>query len=218
MSKSKLILLTLSVIFSSVAYSADIEDTIIDELGESALSRDEMRLELEWFKSVSSPFKGKAITVLSEDIPTHRWERDVLAKLFKKLTGITVKYDIQGEGTVVENIFRQLSQGVHLYDIYVNDADHIGTHTRVKGAVNLTEYMKGEGAKYTNPYLDLNDFLNLSFGQDYEGNQIQLPDQQFANLYWFRHDWLPGPTYRGNSGLIPRKNMVKAWGMSWVFQ
>jgi len=193
MSKSKLILLTLSVIFSSVAYSADIEDTIIDELGESALSRDEMRLELEWFKSVSSPFKGKAITVLSEDIPTHRWERDVLAKLFKKLTGITVKYDIQGEGTVVENIFRQLSQGVHLYDIYVNDADHIGTHTRVKGAVNLTEYMKGEGAKYTNPYLDLNDFLNLSFGQDYEGNQIQLPDQQFANLYWFRHDWFTRP-------------------------
>ena len=31
--------------------------------------------------------------------------------------------------------------------------------------------------------------LLLEFGQDYEGNQLQLPDQQFANLYWFRYDW-----------------------------
>lgn len=127
--------------------------------------------------------------MVSEDIPTHRWERDVLAKHFKTLTGINIKYDIIGEGSVVEAIFKQMSQGVHLYDIYVNDADHIGTHTRVKGLVNLSRYMKTKGKAYTNPMLDLDDFINLQFGQDYEGNQLQLPDQQFANLYWFRHDW-----------------------------
>jgi glycerol transport system substrate-binding protein len=148
-----------------------------------------MRKELRWFRDVSQPFRGKTITVVSEDIPTHVWERDVLAKHFYDLTGIRVKYDILGEGAVVESIFKQLSQGVHLYDIYVNDADHIGTHSRVQGVVNLSEYMHGQGQRYTNPYLDLGDFLNLEFGQDYDGNQLQLPDQQFANLYWFRYDW-----------------------------
>jgi len=189
MFKAKAILLTLCLIFSTLVYPMNVEEKIIESLGESAVSKEEMVKELQWFKSISTSFKGRTITVVSEDIPTHRWERDILVKHFKDLTGINVKYDIQGEGTVVENIFKQLSQGVHLYDIYVNDADHIGTHTRVKGAVNLTKYMEGEGAKYTNPYLDLDDFLNLSFGQDYEGDQIQLPDQQFANLYWFRYDW-----------------------------
>lgn len=60
---------------------------------------------------------------------------------------------------------------------------------RLDRVVNLTEYIAGEGKPYTNPELDLPDFLNLEFGQDGAGNQLQLPDQQFANLYWFRHDW-----------------------------
>jgi glycerol transport system substrate-binding protein len=164
-------------------------DTVVSALTPSSLSEDDMRKELRWFRDVSQPFRGKTITVVSEDIPTHVWERDVLAKHFYDLTGIRVKYDILGEGAVVESIFKQLSQGVHLYDIYVNDADHIGTHSRVQGVVNLSEYMHGQGQRYTNPYLDLGDFLNLEFGQDYDGNQLQLPDQQFANLYWFRYDW-----------------------------
>lgn len=163
--------------------------TVIKDFGASALNKQQMQEELAWFAKKGARFKNKTITVVSEDIPTHRWERDVLAKHFKNLTGINIKYDIIGEGSVVEAIFKQMSQGVHLYDIYVNDADHIGTHTRVQGVVNLSQYMKKKGKAYTNPMLDLNDFINLQFGQDYEGKQLQLPDQQFANLYWFRHDW-----------------------------
>jgi len=180
--------LVLSLTSLTLKASDDI-DSVADALTPSTHNRSQMLKELRWFHEASRPFRGKSISVVSEDIPTHRWERDVLTKLFKTLTGIDVKYDIQGEGTVVENIFKQVSQGVHLYDIYVNDADHIGTHTRVQGVVNLTDYMKKEGKRFTNPYLDLNDFLNLKFGQDYDGNQLQLPDQQFANLYWFRYDW-----------------------------
>jgi len=52
-----------------------------------------------------------------------------------------------------------------------------GIDLSIGGVINLTDYMTGEGAIYTNPYLDLGDFLNLEFGQDYEGNQLQLPDQ-----------------------------------------
>lgn len=168
-------------------------DHAIKQLSPSTLSKQEMARELKWFQQAAMPFKGKSISVVSEDIPTHRWERDVLAQHFENITGIKVHFDIIGEGSVVENIFKQVSQGAHLYDIYINDADHIGTHTRVQGVVNLTDYMKNEGRKFTNPYLDLSDFLNLQFGQDYDGQQLQLPDQQFANLYWFRYDWFTRP-------------------------
>ncbi len=162
----------------------------------SVLSEPQIIEELAWFQQVSRPFHGKTVHVVSEDIPTHHWEKDVLAKQFTALTGIGINYSILGEGAVVEAIFKQVSQGTHLYDIYVNDADHIGTHARVQGVVNLTQYMAGEGKKYTNPNLDLNDFINLEFGQDYDSQQLQLPDQQFANLYWFRHDWFIRPDIR----------------------
>lgn len=177
------------------AYHAQ-ADSVTDaaqQLSPSALNTSEMYKELSWFKNTGKAFSGRSIRVLSEDIPTHHWEKNVLAPLFKSLTGIDVQFDIIGEGAVVETIFEQLSSGKHSYDIYVNDADHIGTHSRMQGVVNLTQYMQTEGKRFTNPYLDLKDFLNLEFGQDFKGQQLQLPDQQFANLYWYRHDWFTRP-------------------------
>ncbi len=164
-------------------------ETWIAEFQPSTLSEDEMRAELEWFAEAAAPFRGMEIRSVAEGIKTHQWESDVLTKAFAEITGIEVTHDIIGEGELVDRIQRQIQTGRDLYHIYVNDADMIGTHLRLNSALNLTEYMAGEGAEVTNPTLDLDDFLNLEFGQDYDGNQLQLPDQQFANLYWFRYDW-----------------------------
>ncbi|EPJ50997.1 MAG: sugar ABC transporter substrate-binding protein [Osedax symbiont Rs2] len=161
----------------------------IEKLQPSTVSKAEMRKELQWFKQVGKAFRGKSIKSVAEDIKTHHWERNVLAQAFFDITGIRVEHKIIGEGAVVEALLRQMSSGKNSYDIYVNDADLVGTHLRTNGVVNLTQYMAGEGKAYTNPRLDLADFLNLEFGQDYDGAQLQLPDQQFANLYWFRYDW-----------------------------
>ena len=60
-------------------------------------------------------------------------------------------------------------------------------------AVNLTDWMKGEGKAVTNPMLDLVDCIGLQFTTGPDGNLYQLPDQQFANLYWFRKDWFDRP-------------------------
>ena len=98
---------TLLVTCPSLAQSPVTIESIIQNLGDSALSKEDMRKELEWFREKGKPFQNKTITVVSEDIPTHRWERDVLAKHFKNLTGINVKFDIIGEGAVVEAIFKQ---------------------------------------------------------------------------------------------------------------
>jgi glycerol transport system substrate-binding protein len=54
--------------------------------------------------------------------------------------------------------------------------------------MNLTDYMAGEGKDFTNPGLDLKDFIGTSFTTAPDGKLYQLPDQQFANLYWFRAD------------------------------
>ena len=54
--------------------------------------------------------------------------------------------------------------------------------------MNLTDYMAGEGKEFTNPGLDLKDFIGTKFTTAPDGKLYQLPDQQFANLYWFRAD------------------------------
>lgn len=181
--------------------STQAQDTPIDPVvlkwaayfSNSTLSEQERIDELLWFVEVTEPFRGRTIRSVAEDIETHYWESEVLSIAFEELTGIHVTYEVIGEGSVVERIVEQQRTGRRLYDVFVNDADLVGTHLRTGGVVNLTEYMQGEGAAYTNPYLDLADFLNLEFGQDYDGNQLQLPDQQFANLYWFRYDWFTDP-------------------------
>ena len=67
--------------------------------------------------------------------------------------------------------------------------DLIGTHWRYQQARNLTDWMANEGKDVTNPSLDLDDFIGTSFTTAPDGKLYQLPDQQFANLYWFRYDW-----------------------------
>jgi glycerol transport system substrate-binding protein len=75
----------------------------------------------------------------------------------------------------------------------VNDSDLIGTHSRLQLAYNLTDFMAGEGKAVTSPTLDLNDFMGVQFTTGPDGDLYQLPDQQFANLYWFRKDWFDRP-------------------------
>ena len=159
----------------------------------SVLNEEERIAELRWFAQAAAPFRGRRIRSVAEDIKTHYWERDVLTQAFQEITGIQVEHEVIGEGSVVERMVEQQRTGRILYDIYVNDADMVGTHLRSQGVVNLSAYMDGPGRPFTNPGLDLDDFLNLEFGQDYEGNQLQLPDQQFVNLYWFRYDWFTDP-------------------------
>ena len=53
--------------------------------------------------------------------------------------------------------------------------------------------MEGEGKDVTLPTLDIDDFIGKSFTTGPDGKLYQLPDQQFANLYWFRYDWFSNP-------------------------
>ncbi len=166
---------------------------IADEFQPSTLSVDEQMAEMQWFIDAAAPFAGMEINVLSEGIPTHNYESEVLTKAFEEITGIKVNHQILGEGEVVQAVQTQMQTGRNLYDGYVNDSDLIGTHSRLQLAVNLTDFMAGEGADVTNPGLDLEDFIGLSFTTGPDGKVYQLPDQQFANLYWFRKDWFDDP-------------------------
>ncbi|PHP27123.1 ABC transporter substrate-binding protein [Limimaricola cinnabarinus] len=160
-----------------------------EEIERSALSREEQEEEMQWFIDAAAPFSGMSINVVSETIPTHEYEATVLAPAFTAITGIEVTHDLIGEGDVVEKLQTQMQSGENIYDAYVNDSDLIGTHWRYQQARSLTDWMANEGAEVTNPNLNLDDFIGLQFTTGPDGELYQLPDQQFANLYWFRHDW-----------------------------
>ncbi|MBM5787424.1 MAG: carbohydrate ABC transporter substrate-binding protein [Pelagibacterales bacterium] len=162
----------------------------------STLTKDQQIKEMEWFIKAAAPFKGMEINVLSETIPTHTYESQVLTKAFQEITGIKVNHQLLGEGEVVQAVQTQMQTGRNLYDAYVNDSDLIGTHSRLQAAVNLTDWMKGPGKDVTSPTLDINDFIGIKFTTGPDGKIYQLPDQQFANLYWFRYDWFKRPDIR----------------------
>ncbi len=164
-----------------------------NEFQPSTLSKEEQMKEMEWFIKAAAPFKGMEINVLSETIPTHEYESKTLAKAFTEITGIKVNHQLLGEGEVIQAVQTQMQTKRNLYDAYVNDSDLIGTHSRLQLAVNLTDWMAGEGKDVTLPTLDIDDFIGKSFTTGPDGKLWQLPDQQFANLYWFRYDWFKRP-------------------------
>ena len=166
---------------------------IDSEFQPSVLSKEEQLKEMEWFVNAAKPFVGLEINVLSETIPTHEYESKTLTKAFQEITGIKVNHQLLGEGEVVQAVQTQMQTNRNLYDAYINDSDLIGTHSRLQSAVNLTEWMEGEGKDVTNPGLDVDDFIGKSFTTGPDGKLWQLPDQQFANLYWFRKDWFDKP-------------------------
>ena len=159
------------------------------EFQPSTLSKEQQLAEMEWFVKAATPFRGMEINVLSETIPTHEYESKTLTKAFEEITGIKVNHQVLGEGEVVQAVQTQMQTNRNLYDAYINDSDLIGTHSRLQLAVNLTDWMAGEGKDVTLPTLDVNDFIGKSFTTGPDGKLWQLPDQQFANLYWFRYDW-----------------------------
>ena len=164
------------------------------EIGDvSVLTREEQEAEMQWFIDAAEPLRGMSINVVSETITTHEYEARVLAPAFTAITGIQVTHDLIGEGDVVEKLQTQMQTGENVYDMYINDADLIGTHWRYQQVRNMTDWMAGEGADFTNPNLDLDDFIGLASATGPDDKLYQLPVQQFANLYWFRHDWFTDP-------------------------
>ena len=172
------------------------ERWIRDEFQPSTLAAAEQLKEMEWFIAAAEPFKGMEINVVSETIATHEYEAKVLASAFYDITGVRVNHDLIGEGDVVEKLQTQMQSGRNIYDAYINDSDLIGTHWRYQQVRNLSDWMSGEGKDVTNPMLDIDDFIGKSFTTGPDGKLYQLPDQQFANLYWFRYDWFTDPAIK----------------------
>ncbi len=166
---------------------------ILNEFQPSTLSREQQIEEMKWFIKASEPFRGMEIHVLSERIPTHEYESKVLTKAFEEITGIKVNHQLLNEGDVIQTVQTQMQTKRSLFDAYINDSDLIGTHFRLQLVENLTDWMNGAGKAVTLPTLDINDFMGKEFTTGPNGKLYQLPDQQFANLYWFRYDWFQRP-------------------------
>ena len=168
------------------------EKWVDKEFQPSTLSRKQQLDEMKWFIDAAEKLKAKGvkeINVVSETIDTHVYESKVMAKAFEEITGIKVKHDLIQEGDVVEKLQTSMQSGKSIYDGWISDSDLIGTHFRYGAVIPLSDFMAGAGKEFTNPGLDLKDFIGISFVTGPDKKLYQLPDQQFANLYWFRADW-----------------------------
>jgi len=174
---------------SAFADKAAARKWVNEEFQPSVFAKAQQMAEMKWFIRAAEPYKGMEINVLSETIPTHTYESEVLTKAFEEITGIKVNHQLLGEGEVVQAVQTQMQTKRNLYDGYINDSDLIGTHSRLQLAYNLSDVMAGDWKDVTNPSLDVDDFMGKSFTTGPDGKLYQLPDQQFANLYWFRKDW-----------------------------
>jgi glycerol transport system substrate-binding protein len=164
---------------------------IDSEFQPSTLSKAQQKTEMKWFIDAAKKLQAKGVTeisVVSETLTTHEYESKTLAKAFQEITGIKVNHDLIQEGDVVEKLQTSMQSGKSIYDGWVTDSDLIGTHYRYGNILNLTDYMTGKGKPWTNPGLDVKDFIGTSFTTAPDGKMYQLPTQQFANLYWFRAD------------------------------
>jgi glycerol transport system substrate-binding protein len=175
----------------AVADEAAAKKWIDNEFQPSTLTKDKQAEEMKWFIEAAKKLTAKGvkeITIVSETLTTHEYESKTLAKAFEEITGIKVKHDLIQEGDVVEKLQTSMQSGKSIYDGWITDSDLIGTHYRYGKILNLTDYMAGKGKEFTNPGLDLKDFIGTSFTTAPDGKLYQLPTQQFANLYWFRAD------------------------------
>jgi glycerol transport system substrate-binding protein len=179
----------------SIAASADeaaAKKWIDQEFQPSTLSKDQQLAEMKWFIGAANQLKAKGIkeiSVVSETITTHEYESKTLAKAFEEITGIKVKHDLIQEGDVVEKLQTSMQSGKSIYDGWITDSDLIGTHYRYGVILPLSDFIATTGKPFTNPGLDLKDFIGSKFTTAADGKLYQLPDQQFANVYWFRADW-----------------------------
>ncbi|GFE82981.1 ABC transporter substrate-binding protein [Steroidobacter agaridevorans] len=177
---------------ASSADEAAAKKWIDQEFQPATLSKDQQLAELKWFIGAANQLRAKGIkeiSVVSETITTHEYEAKTLARAFEEITGIKVKHDLIQEGDVVEKLQTSMQSGKSIYDGWITDSDLIGTHYRYGAILPLSDFMATTGKAFTNPGLDLNDFIGRKFTTAADGKLYQLPDQQFANVYWFRADW-----------------------------
>ena len=93
---------------TAIADQAAAQKWINQEFQPSTLSKDEQMAEMNWFIEASKPYSGMEVNVLSEGIPTHGYESEVLTKAFEEITGIKVNHQILGEGEVVQAVQTQM--------------------------------------------------------------------------------------------------------------
>ncbi|MDR9444388.1 MAG: ABC transporter substrate-binding protein [Microbacteriaceae bacterium] len=161
------------------------EQWLDEEFDNTTLSREEALAEMQWFIDAAEEFDGMEISVVSETIAPHEYESNVLTQAFEDITGIKVTHDLIGEGDVIERLQTEIQTRNSIYDGYVNDSDLIGTHQRGDYVFPIDDF----DSAYVSPTLDLDDFIGIDFTTGADDVLYQLPDQQFANLYWFRYDW-----------------------------
>ncbi len=154
---------------------------------------------MEWFVNAAKPSPAWRSTSSPRPSPPMNTRPARWPRAFSEITGIKLKHDLIQEGDVVEKLQTQMQSGRNVYDGWINDSDLIGTHFRYKQTTNLTDWMAGRGqGRHQSAARCRRLHRQVLRHRARTSKLYQLPDQQFANLYWFRYDWFTRPDLTGD--------------------
>jgi glycerol transport system substrate-binding protein len=166
--------------------------------------------EMKWFIDAAKKLQAKGVKEVSRGLRnhhTHEYESKTLAKAFEEITGIKVKHDIIQEGDVVEKLQTSMQSGqvdLRRLDLRFRPDRHALPLWQDHAAVRL-HGRQGQGVHQ--PRSRPQGLHRHQFTTAPDGKLYQLPDQQFANLYWFRADCSRARTCRTSS----RRSTATTW-------
>ena len=162
-----------------------VEKWIDAEFQPSTLSKYQQMAEMKWFIEAAKKLHAKGVKEIGRVRDDHHARSKTLAKAFTEITGITVKHDLIQEGDVVEKLQTSMQSGKSMTTMPGSSSDLIGMHAHGK-IMNLTDYMAGKGKEYTNPGIDIKDFIDQFH---HRSRQESVSAARLGtNLYWFRAD------------------------------
>ena len=178
----------------SYAQQVDAAKKWVDaEFQPSTLTKDQQMAEMEWFIKASQPFKGHGGQHASRKSSAFtNTKSKTLTKAFAEITGIKVNHEMMNEGLLVYKIAVEIA--VRQADLrFLDERLRLHRHTSAlqRHRRRLADRFHGrrrQGHHQARRSTSRTSSASIS-PPIVDGKIYRLPDQQFANLYWFRYDW-----------------------------
>jgi multiple sugar transport system substrate-binding protein len=141
-----------------------------------------------WFKEASAPYAGVTIRGVSESSPPSVYVRDVLAKEFSELTGITVDFEATSWDQMYDKAIKDMEANTGIYDFVYIEQDIIYQYLYNDYLTNISQALTDNTALKA-PNVDFADFT--SFADNFKGANGDLfgvPMEAFTKMYLYRKD------------------------------
>ncbi|MEM1628872.1 MAG: extracellular solute-binding protein [Desulfurococcaceae archaeon] len=141
----------------------------------------------QWLAEMSAKhgLRGLTIRMVTESTPTSLFIRDVLAKEFERITGITVIVEAVSWDEMYRKSVATLTARTTDYDLFYVEQDIVGQFGVLGWLEDLTPYLSDP--ELTWPAYDPDDIFVLK-DYYYAGRLLAIPFEAFLKIYVYRKD------------------------------